>query len=271
MAFARMFSVLSGLFILTALVGCSAGGSALPGGTAATSDPLNQLTSGATVAGFQDFAGVPRSLSDEQLAQIEDLQAQVDAGSISPDEFSRQVHAIIGDASPMRAFAGFGFFGSPFATRFQVQVAILLNLSDEQIEQAREIFISLHEDIAALRADARERIRALLTDEQLALLDELRANRGRGARHHRFGHHGGGRILARLTEALSLTEQQQTDIQLILDELAQAIRDRHAQAREEFRAILTEDQLAFLADLEAADNRPSEPIPTTGVRPGARR
>jgi Spy/CpxP family protein refolding chaperone len=252
--------------------GCGAGAASGVGAAGVNSpDPLNQLTADATVNGFQDFAGSAADagaarLSEEQLAQIEDLQAQRDAGTIGPEEFETRVHDIMGDAAPDRAFAGFGFFGAPFGGFFNGHRADVLQLTDEQRAQALDIFIALHDDIHALRTDARDQILALLTVEQRARLLDLQLSppgRRVGQRH---GHPGRGRgpdhpvglqrAFERLAERLELTEAQQTQIQTILTQLRADIAARHAEAREAFRALLTEDQLALLDTLEVS--RPHE-------------
>lgn len=251
---------------------------ALPGcNTSITPDTtlgelLDQITVGDVVAAFQQFTagtqfgpggfgGGPAgfALSSEQLGQIEALQAQLTAGEITREAFQTQVQAIIGDAAPNMAFAGFGFSGTPFGFGQHLDTAAPLDLTDEQREQAREIFGRLHDDIRALRDQAHEDIRAVLTDEQRAILDEMQAGRGFGV----FGppadmfgmmmsqRHGSGRpFFGRLSEALDLTDEQQELIETIREALRDAIEARHQQARDEFQAILTPEQLALLDAME---------------------
>jgi Spy/CpxP family protein refolding chaperone len=270
---AAHFAVWSVSVVALGLAGCGAG--AVTGSRSAsggTGDPVNQLTAGATVDGFQDFAAAPGTaqdasgtarLSDEQIAQISDLQAQVDAGTLDQQSFARQVQGIIGDAAPNRALAGFDFFGGPFGGRLDGDLAARLQLTDEQRSQLLDILISLHDDIAALRTGARDQILALLTVEQRATLEQLltRPGRrvgpnleaqqgGRGAGHSQ-GHHEGAGPFQRLIAALDLTADQQAQIQTILTDLRTAVMARHAQARDEFRALLTPDQLALVDAMEA--------------------
>jgi len=232
---------------------------------------LDQITVGDVVEAFQAFAaeasvGGPgglhgASLTTDQRAQIEALQAQVSEGTISDEDFQSQVQAIIGDAGPGVAFVGFDFFGSPFGFGDRRFGAEPLDLTEEQREQARDIFTQLHDDIRTLRDAAHDRIRnEVLTEEQRATLDEMQMNRsgagfGRVARFGGFGsmmgsgmgrHRGDRQFSERFAAALELTEEQQTQIETIRSELRAAIEARHQQARDEFRAILTPEQLAIL-------------------------
>ncbi len=63
-------------------------------------------------------------------------------------------------------------------------------------------------------------------------------------------HRGGGLFSERFAAALELTEDQQTQIETIRSELRDAVEARHQQARDEFRAILTPEQLAILDAME---------------------
>jgi len=105
-----------------------------------------------------------------------------------------------------------------------------------------------HEDIDALRDAAHEEIRALLTEEQLAMLDELAPPMRAGMPfpmprpHMGFGNHGGF-AQDRFAEELQSTEEQEAAIDAIRTELEEAVRARHEQARDEFLALLTDEQL----------------------------
>lgn len=235
---------------------------------------LNQITVGDVVNAFQQFAaaagrggfgGVHAQLTDDQRSQIEALQAQLDAGQITRDQFIDQVHAIIGDAFPNEPFVGFGFGGGPFHGQFQLRVGGYLNLTQEQVDAANEIFDKAHDDIEALRTQARADILAVLTDEQKAKLNELvvgwfiglppsggaARNRGPGGPGgpggFGFGFGGGrGHAFDRFADALGLTDDQKAQIEAIRKALTDAIRARHEQARADFLALLTPEQLAKL-------------------------
>jgi Spy/CpxP family protein refolding chaperone len=229
---------------------------------AARIDIFNQLTVGDVIEGFQTFVdnvasnrggfGFGVGLDDEQRVAIEGLQQQLDAGEIDRDEFSTQVRDVLGDAAPQLAFGGFQFFGGPFGHHFGGRVAFRLDLTEEQQTMARAIFMAAHEDIILLRITAHDDMRDVLTEEQRTQLDELRqpALFQRHFRHHRGGLFG-GRFFDRLAEMLALTDEQITAIQGIRDQLRMDVSDRHQQARDEFRAILTEEQLAILDEIEA--------------------
>ncbi|MBL8880462.1 MAG: hypothetical protein JNG88_15220 [Phycisphaerales bacterium] len=198
-----------------------------------------------------------------------------------------------------------------------------LNLTDEQQTQARQIHNAARTDIEALATSAREQMRAVLTEEQQAKLDELRDARGgnksefvhpeltdeqraqiealheqlhngeitieefrtkvqeitgvelpseppfgRGGPRGRGGpgmHAPGfggpglldGPFADRLAEALGLTDDQRAAIDAIRQTTREAVQARHEQARTEFRAILTAEQLAILDEWEANHPRPA--------------
>ena len=134
-----------------------------------------------------------------------------------------------------------------------------LELTDEQREQAQDIREQTHEDVKALRDAAREEINALLTEEQLAQLEERRADRpelgderplgerrhgGHGRGMHRSGESLGDRHQP--FESLDLTEEQQSAIDVIRDDVREDIRALHETARDAFRAILTPEQIEIL-------------------------
>jgi Spy/CpxP family protein refolding chaperone len=228
-------------------------------------DALNQLTVGDVVSAFVSFADeaasaaeMPsgRGLTDDQQAELESLQAQLDAGEISEAEFSDAVHEIIGDRGAGMPFAGFSFYGSPFGHRMDTVAAAQLDLTDEQQAAAEEIFQLAHDDIDALREAAHDEIRALLTEEQLAILDEMGMPAGEDAAFPMrrgpmgFGRHGGfgcgGFGPSHFADELQLTDEQQTAIDDIRATLRDAIRARHEQARDEFLGLLADEQLEIL-------------------------
>lgn len=241
---------------------------------------LNQITVGDVVEAFQRFAAAvgerrggfgffQAHLSDDQRSQIEALQAQFDAGEITREEFIEQVKSIIGDALPNEPFVGFGFGGGPFGGHFGLRVGGYLDLTQEQVDAANEIFEKVHSDIADLRTQARDDILAVLTDEQRARLDEIvvglfvglpigngdnstaRRN-GHGGFGFGFGRHG--HAFDRFADALGLTDEQQMQIRDIRENLMDAIRARHEQARDEFLALLTPEQLAKLPGRHGSDD-----------------
>ena len=248
----------------------------------ADNDPtLSKMTVGDLVQGFEDYAGqfggpgCMSALSADQLTQLQDLQGQLDRGEITPEEFAQHVQEIIGDIAPGYAFAGMGMMGGPFAGPPGGAIADLLQLTDAQQQQADDIFTRLHTDIAALRQAAQDQIRALLTADQLATLDELRAQNTPlrpgmgmmgGGMMGMGGRLGGGMLppagagsdpgpLGRLADVLQLTDEQQAAIAQIHTDLRAAVKARHQQARDEFRAILTADQLAILDGIEAQNGQ----------------
>ncbi len=140
----------------------------------------------------------------------------------------------------------------------------------------------LHSEIQALRDAAHDQIRALLTPEQQTQFDTLRpADRpgrmaglrpcgrtgsgergGRGGPRMGRGHLGGPAgpgdemFLERMTARLSLTEEQRTAVGAILDSAKTAREAKITQAKADFRALLTPEQVTKLDDLEAAGPGP---------------
>lgn len=265
------------------LLGC---GTTIPVETSAD-NALDELTIGDVVAGFQSFAddGSALVISDELLDSIETLQDQLSAGEITAEAFGDGLLEVIGAGNPRLAFGGFGFFGGPvrqfggrFGSRGHGDRAAVLGLSDEQQEQTRVIFEALHSDIEALRTTAHDDIRAQLTEDQVALLDERQGERFRsfgggfgGSRRSGFGRRGPGPrfgshrdggagddgkaetppFIDRLTEELGLDDDQVAAITSIRETLRDKISAGHEAAREAFRANLTVEQLAILDELEA--------------------
>jgi len=243
---------------------------------------LNQITVGDVVEAFQRFAAavgerhgglghLNAHLTDDQRSQIEALQAQLDAGEITREQFVEQVRAIIGDALPNEPFVGFGFGGGPFGGHHGLRVGGYLNLTQEQVDAAKEIFEKAHTDITALRTQAQADILAVLTDEQRARLNELvvglfvglpfSANNGdannarnRGPGGFGFGFGRPGHAFDRFADALELTDEQRAQIKAIRDALTDAVRARHEQARDEFLALLTDEQLAKLPGRHGSDD-----------------
>ncbi len=218
-------------------------------------------------------------LTADQQAQLEDLQGQLDRGEITQDQFAEQVHALIGDIAPGQAFAGMGMMGGPFQEPPGTNLADQLQLTDAQRQQAQDIFQRLHDDITTLRQNAEDQIKALLTADQLAKLAELHTQLPRGG--PGFGHMGpppmaaghnpppldpnqdpnaapvpGLGAFTALADELQLTSDQQAAIEQIHTDLQAAVKARHQLARDEFRAILTADQLATLDEIEAQHAAP---------------
>lgn len=233
-------------------------------------DVLNVLTSGDLASAFDAFLSAAGSrgggLSQDQIAAIEDLQAQLDAGTLDAAGFSDAVDRILGDRAAGMAFGGFGMGGGPFGMHHPRPLGDLLDLTEDQQAQADAIFMDLHSNIDDLRMLAQEDIRAELTDEQLAILDSMKPadamGGGASARPHRGmrpgpgGPGGPGSFEAHLAELLDLTEDQQAAIDAIRQQLRDDVQAAHEAAREAFRAILTDEQLATLDDFEAAHPGP---------------
>lgn len=194
------------------------------------------------------------SLTDEQKAQLEAIWQQVQNGEITRAQAHEQIQTLLGDILPD---------DGPHQ-----QIADALGLTDEQKAAAEEIHSAAHTDIEAILESDRAQFRALLTEEQIAILDSLEAEREASAvfyAPHAGGMGRGGLVRGaegadghadRLAEALSLTEDQQTEWATIRAETRAAIDARHEAAHEAFRALLTEEQLATFDNLEAEHDKP---------------
>lgn len=127
-------------------------------------------------------------LTDNQKTQIEALHEQLRSGEITFEEFRTQVQEItgvelpIGRGGPQRPalrgpgpFGGPGLLEGPFADR----LAEVLGLTDEQRAAIDDIRQSTRDAVEARHDQARDEFRAILTAEQLAILDEWEANHPR--------------------------------------------------------------------------------------------
>ena len=170
----------------------------------------------------------PLGLTDEQKTQIQELKDQ----DLTKEEFRTSFEAILTDE----------------------QVQILeerkanrpdrpgLGLTDEQKTQIQEL-----KDQDLTKEEFRTSFEAILTDEQIQTLEERKANRGQ---HGKRGKHRNS-----LVEQLDLTEDQQTQIQTLIEDLneqRQALREEYWT---DFEAILTAEQLATLEEFKTNRGR----------------
>lgn len=223
---------------------------------------LGNATVGDVLGAIEDFTGhdaaLPfgQTLTADQETQLAALREQYAAGQITLAEYGEQAAAIIGVDGPGqpfggghgRAFGREGFPGGPIGAGEGGHGPIdLLELTDEQQTQAQAIFDNMRTDVVALQDAARADIEALLTDEQRATLDSFDIGF-----HDAFRAFEHGFVSGRLADALALTDEQQTAIEATLDELHTAVDARRDQARDEFRAILTDEQRTQLDAFEAS-------------------
>lgn len=236
------------------LDGLVAGELALPEGGAGASEA-------GSVAGVDPPARRGR-LSEEQRAQIRALEGQLDAGSLTPEQFAEQVDMLLGE--PPR--------GGPAAQRIRGRIVSRLELTEQQQTQARDMYAAMRHEVRKLRLAALARARLVLTETQREKLDSLRAERfaslrgaraGAGSRNRREqdsagrdGGRGPQRPLARVREfagkvaaALELTQEQRAQMKSIRRELRAAVRARHETAREQFRALLSDEQRQTLEQM----------------------
>ncbi|MGE0479000.1 MAG: hypothetical protein AB7Q17_00890 [Phycisphaerae bacterium] len=229
---------------------------------------LGVVVAGDLAEGFRNFvadakaaqgdASAPVGLSDDERARIEEIRAQLDEGAISPEQFADQVDAILGDHFAEGAFAGQQFFGAAFGERIRQRVAERLALTEEQLAAAREIFARTHREIRRIMLQTMAEIRLVLTDEQRAEVDQLRGERFRALR--QSPDRGGWRpgrfrerarsFFERLAAELEITDAQREQIRVLREQLRDSVRAAHQAARDEFRALLTPEQLEILQQIE---------------------
>lgn len=232
---------------------------------------LEEMTATDATAGFKEFAagliandgagngsidaGVV-DLSDDVVVQIEDLQNEFRRGLISDSQFGTSVQDVIGDDAPTFAFAGFDMYGGPFRYPLTNYLTELLHLTEEQSQAADVIFNDLHNAVEAERDIAHEAIGKVLTPEQLAAI----------ARRTRTTTAGPGFFLRRLSGELALSDEQRAAIASIRDGLRSTVRTLHENARAEFLALLTKEQLEILEGIEHPELVDEA---TTGEQPGS--
>lgn len=138
--------------------------------------------------------------------------------------------ATLAHAEPASGLEGQGMHGKgPNLEHMKAR----LGLSDEQVEQMRDI-----RDNGGNRED----MRAVLTDEQRALMDQHRAERGG----QRGGPGGRGPKMERMKAQLGLSDEQVAQMREIRD---------NGGNREDMRAVLTEEQRALLEQHRTEYNR----------------
>jgi len=223
---------------------------------------LNRLTVGDVVAGFTQFVsqltggnatGASAQASSSQLdAQIGELQTQLDQGQITSSQFAAAVSTLYGQSAAGLQQQHVMIFGGPFNHAAPAAGMDPLNLTDAQRQQAQQLFEQAHADIRALRQAAHEKILAVLTPDQQAALSQVGSvNAGTIAA---GSAPAGGQPTSwfqYLAEQLQLTSDQVTQIDQIRTDLRTAVQNRHQQARDDFRALLTPDQQQKLDELEA--------------------
>lgn len=210
----------------------------------------------AVVAGASDLTSLDEALSDE--ATNEDVTADATRLRASDEVLpvSDQL-AAVGEQRPGP------LAGERPRRESQQPPEDPLELTDEQRELAQEIFASAHEEIELLREEARAQTEALLTEEQLALLEEMHAGQGEGPpprppRPFCCGSQeppepeDNGELpppIARLAELVDLTDEQIEAILAIHAETRVAMDVVRDDACAQFRALLTEEQLTILDEL----------------------
>ncbi|MGF1469144.1 MAG: Spy/CpxP family protein refolding chaperone [Sandaracinaceae bacterium] len=123
----------------------------------------------------------------------------------------------------------------------------------------------LREAVRTVRASTMAQVRAVLSPEQQARLDELRAER-------RFAHHRRGRHIRRAFAQLDLSDEQKAEIRAVRERARAdassiratetdpearraALRGLREQVRGEIRAVLTPEQAAELDEIRASHPR----------------
>lgn len=228
---------------------------------------LGTTTIGEVLSAIVGFSGhaanLPfgQTLTDEQNAELTALQEQYTAGAITLEEYTSRAAEILGPMGPGGPGMGPGIMGAgrphnggfgadgmgflPGGGRPGMQrPADSLNLTTDQQARAEAIFEAMRTDILALQDAALADVDAVLTGEQRAMLDAIDVD-PHGGHARAFGPALTSDWIA---EQLGLTAEQQTAIDGTLNALRDAVEARRDQALGEFEAILTEEQLAQLAE-----------------------
>lgn len=154
--------------------------------------------------------------------------------------------AAAAETSGAAAGPGFGIRGGGRGPGFPGGLLLVdpLKLTDEQQTQADAIHDGVQAANRQLFRTARSDARAVLTDEQKAILDALPGHFEPGSR-------------PVIEDQLNLSDEQKSQIKAIADALHNQVKANHDAARDQFRAILTDEQIATLDEIES--NRPHPP------------
>ncbi len=230
------------------------------GETAGIQDILGRLIAGDVAEAFgqfRDAAADPDAepnetiqLTDEQRSEIEELQGQLDSGDITSNEFAEEVWQILGDTQPNMALAGANSYGSPMGVLAGDLIAGVLQLDDEQRQQAEMIVSLLRGDMRNLRQTARDQILDALSDEQRAALPFVDVLLGTNISNEDPKLQIAMLVIDALVEQLELTEEQQVQIEIVRTILRGGVKGLHESAREQFLMMLDGEQPSILAALE---------------------
>ncbi len=276
----RIQKLARGILAISIMMALGSGCGVSPGTTLQdllTSTGLGNVTVADVLNAIQNFTGQSTALpfgqplSSNQQAQASEIRSQLQSGQISNQQYDDQMMQITGmqgpgrpfQASLGRSFGPEGFHGGPQGPmqggppHFNADA---LELTDEQQTQAQTIFDAMRQDITTLHQNAKAQIDAVLTADQLAILQSLDEGGPHGFRCFGPGHHDD-----ELADPLGLTDDQKAQIKTIMDDTRTAVDARRQQARDEFRAILTTEQQAQLDEFEA--NHPHPPMPPPPTNP----
>jgi Spy/CpxP family protein refolding chaperone len=197
---------------------------------------------------FQQVRTDIQALRADAKAQIralltEEQQAQFDALNIMNGPPDRPGCG----QGPCGKAGGWARPGGPGAMHSGERAAAILNhltqklsLTDAQQAQVQTILDNTRTAMQARHEQARTDFRAILTPEQTATLDQLKASgespkAGRWAG-HRKGAAGTGQ------GPLQLTDEQKTQAKAIFTQVRTDVQQLHADARQQIRAVLTDEQ-----------------------------
>ena len=162
-------------------------------------------------------------LSQDQLAQLQTLKEDLGAqGQTLGEQYRTDFEAILTDEQ----------------RETLAEIENPLGLSEDQEEQLQAL---KEQDLT--KEEFQTSLDAILTDEQRDALEEQKANRGK---HGKRGKHEDS-----LVEQLGLTEDQQTQIQTLREDLREQKQALGKQYWTGLEAILTDEQLATLEQTKA--------------------
>lgn len=151
---------------------------------------------------------------------------------------------VLGSGAAAALAAPFG--GHPLAAdRVEMRLERMsgqLDLTEAQQEEIRALIEQHHEAADLERAQLREQIDAVLTDEQRALRDDRMQSRME-------------RRLERMADRLDLTDAQRTEVQAIMAEKRANPALSRTELRERMAAVLTDEQREQLGRMRGRDGR----------------
>ena len=281
-----------GLVLVTAIaVTLTVFGQAVPAPQAAA--PSAAAQTAAPEPGSQNAAIHQQVRTDIQNLRSE-ARAQIRALLTEPQQAQFDTLGVLngqaGQHSMKKGFGGAGGAGqcssgggaqTDMGQRFLDHLSQQLSLTDAQRASIQTILDNTHSAMTTRRDKAHADFRAILTPEQTATLDQLKALRDEQPGQRGPGRMGGWRSHKDGAEAagngpLQLTADQKTQAKAIFTQLRTDVKQMHADARQQIAAQLTDQQKAQFdalhpaAKFAAGEEGPDAAQSADNAAPGAK-